>query len=106
MSEIVWEPSKEYVENANITKFMKKNHIKDYQELIKKSTDDINWFWNAAMKDMNLEWFQPYEKVFDDSKGIQWTKWFIGGKINIVHNILDRHIKPNIKKKYCNYLGG
>ncbi len=98
MSEIVWEPSKKYVEKANITKFMKKNHIKDYQELIKKSTDDIEWFWNAAMKDMNLEWFQPYEKVFDDSKGIQWTKWFIGGKINIVHNILDRHIKPNIKK--------
>jgi acetyl-CoA synthetase len=97
MSDIVWEPSKEYIEGANITKFMKKNNIRDYQELIKKSTDDIEWFWNAAMRDMDIEWFEPYEKVYDDSKGIQWTKWFIGGKLNIVHNCIDKYMKSNKK---------
>jgi acetyl-CoA synthetase len=96
-TDIVWEPTKEYLEKANITKFMKNNNIKNYEELIKKSNDDIKWFWNAAMNDMNLEWFQPYQNVFDDSKGIQWTRWFIGGKINIVHNCLDRHIKKDSK---------
>jgi acetyl-CoA synthetase len=96
-TDIVWEPTKEYLEKANITKFMKNNNIKNYEELIKKSNADIKWFWNAAMDDMNLEWFQPYDKVFDDSEGIQWTKWFIGGKINIVHNCLDRHTKTDTK---------
>jgi len=91
MDEIVWKPTDDYVEKANITRFMKKYDIKDYDELIKKSTDDIEWFWDAVMKDLNIEWFQPYEKVLDDSDGIQWTKWFIGGKINIVHNVLDRY---------------
>ena len=57
MSDIVWKPSKEYIEKANITKFMKKNNIRDYQELIEKSTDDIEWFWNAALTDMDIEWF-------------------------------------------------
>jgi len=93
----VWEPTKKYLEKANITKFMKNNNIKSYEELIKRSNNDIKWFWNAAMDDLNLEWFQPYEKVFDDSDGIQWTKWFIGGKINIVHNCLDRHVKTDTK---------
>jgi len=92
MEDVVWTPSKEYLENANIIRFMKKHHIKDYDELITRSTDDIDWFWDAVMKDLNIEWYQPYEKVFDDSKGIQWTKWFVGGKLNIVHNCLDRHV--------------
>jgi len=96
-NEIVWKPSKEYIENANITRFMKKHNIKNYDELIKKSTENIEWFWDAIMKDLNVEWYQPYTKVYDDSEGIQWTKWFINGKINIVHNTLDRHAESDKK---------
>ena len=93
MSDIVWKPNVDYIENANITRFMRKYNIKDYDELIKKSTDDIAWFWDAVIKDLNIEFYKLYTKVYDDSKGIQWTKWFLNGKINIVHNILDRHAK-------------
>jgi acetyl-CoA synthetase len=91
MNKIVWKPTSDYIDNANITRFMKKHNIKNYEELIKKSTDDISWLWDEVIKDLNIEWYQPYTKVYDDSKGIQWTKWFINGKINIIHNILDRH---------------
>jgi len=97
MSEVVWKPIKDYIEKANITRFMKKYNIKNYDDLIKKSTDDIGWFWDAVMKDLNIEWYQPYTKVYDDSKGIQWTKWFIDGKINIVYNTLDRWAKSDKK---------
>ncbi len=98
MSKIVWKPTDDYIQRANITRFMKKHGIKSYDELIKKSTEDINWFWDEAIKDLNIEFYQPYKKVYDDSKGIQWTKWFIDGKLNIVHNTVDRHTK-SIKKK-------
>jgi acetyl-CoA synthetase len=97
MEGIVWEPTDDYIENANITRFMKKNNIKDYDQLIKKSTEDIEWFWEEAVKDLNIEWYKPYEKVIDDSKGIQWVKWFVGGKINIVHNCVDKHAKSDRK---------
>ena len=97
MEDVVWTPSKEYLDNANIIRFMKKHHIKDYDELITRSTDDIDWFWYAVMKDLDIEWYHPYEKVYDDSKGIKWTKWFVGGKLNIVHNCLDRHVKHGKK---------
>ena len=97
MTEIVWKPTGDYIEKANITKFMKKHGIKNYDELIKKSTENINWFWDEAIKDLNIEFYKPYKKVYDDSKGIQWTNWFIDGKINIVHNVVDRH--ANSKKK-------
>jgi acetyl-CoA synthetase len=97
MSEVVWKPTENYIENANITRFMRKHGIKDYDELVKKSTDDIAWFWDEVVKDLNIEFYQPYNKTYDDSKGIQWTKWFVDGKINIVHNVLDRHAKSDKK---------
>jgi acetyl-CoA synthetase len=97
MSEVVWKPSEEYIEKANITRFMRKHNIKDYDELIEKSTDDLTWFWDEVIKDLNIEFYKPYTKVYDDSEGIQWTKWFVDGKINIVHNVIDRWAKSDKK---------
>lgn len=99
MSDIVWSPNKEYIENSNIKRFMDKYDIKSYEELIRKSTDNIEWFWDSVVKDLNIEWFKPYETILDLSNGISWAKWFIAGKLNIVHNCIDRHAKSEYKDK-------
>jgi acetyl-CoA synthetase len=88
---IVWEPSNEIIDNSNIKRFMDKYGIETYEELTKRSSEDIEWFWDAAVKDLGIEWFKPYNKILDVSAGIPWAKWFIGGKLNIVHNCIDRH---------------
>lgn len=93
MKDVVWTPSKEFIENSNVKRFMDKHGITTYDGLIERSTRDIEWFWDAALKDLNIEWFKPYDKVLDISEGIAWAKWFIGGKLNIVYNCLDRHAK-------------
>ncbi|HED04315.1 MAG TPA: hypothetical protein ENI60_06070, partial [Candidatus Fraserbacteria bacterium] len=84
-------PSPELVAQSNVQKFMNHHRIKDYHELVKRSTADITWFWEAVVKQLELEFFEPYEKVLDESEGIAWAKWFVGGRINIAHNCLDRH---------------
>ena len=91
---LCWEPSGDYLSKSNITRFMRKHQIKDYPELVRKSTADIEWFWDAALKDLGVEWYQPYSKILDQSKGFPWAEWFIDGQLNIVHNCIDRHI-PN-----------
>jgi len=70
---------------------MERHDIDDYTELIRRSTDDIEWFWAAAIDELNVEWYQPYTRILDTSDGIQWARWFIGGKLNVAHNALDRH---------------
>jgi acetyl-CoA synthetase len=97
MTDIVWKPSAEYIEKSNVKRFMDKYNIKDYTELINKSTQNIEWFWNAALKDLGIEWYEPYTKVLDMSNGIEWSRWFVDGKINIVHNCLDRHSEKRDK---------
>ena len=87
---IVWRPSDEYVERANITRFMRAHDIGTYEELVKRSQDDIQWFWDAVVKDLGIEFSEPYERVLDTSDGIPWSKWFVGGTINLGHNCVDR----------------
>lgn len=95
---VVWRPTSQYIENSNMKRLMRKHRIATVEELVKRSTEQIEWFWEAAAKDLNVEWFKPYEKVLDSSRGIEWARWFIGGKLNIAHNCLDRHAKANRDK--------
>jgi len=91
MSEIIWRPYGDYLEKSNIVRFMKKHGIKTYDELIKRSVEDTSWFWDAAMRDLGIEWYKPYEKVQEG--GFPLAEWFVGGRTNIVLNCLDRHIR-------------
>ncbi len=93
MSEIIWKPYGDYLEKSNIARFMRAHKIKDYDELIRRSTEDVEWFWDACLKDLGLQWQRPYDKILDTSKGFPWAEWFLGGKINIVENCIDRHIR-------------
>jgi acetyl-CoA synthetase len=72
---------------------MRKHGVADYIQLVQKSNENIEWYWNAVNEDLNLEWFKKYDQTFDSSNGIPWTRWFINGKCNIISNVIDRHAK-------------
>ena len=91
MGEYVWEPTREYVERANVTRLMRAHDIDDYRELVTRSQDDIEWFWDAAIKDLGVEFFTPYSQLLDASRGPAWPKWFTGSTVNLTHNCVDRH---------------
>jgi acetyl-CoA synthetase len=91
----VFRPSKKFVEQSNVKKWMNTRGIKDYDELIEKAKD-LEWFWGAMAEEL-IEWYQPYEKVLDWKP--PWAKWFIGAKYNIVHDALDRHVETWRKNK-------
>jgi acetyl-CoA synthetase len=83
----VYHPSSEVVASA---------HVKEYEEVYKWSLEDPEGFWGERAEE--LEWFQKWDKVFDDSDA-PFYKWFVGGKTNIVHNAIDRHLKTHRKNK-------
>jgi len=76
----VYFPEDYIVENA---------HIPDYDAVHKAATEDLAGFWeNIARED--FEWVEPWHTVLDESQA-PFYKWFVGAKVNIVHNALDRH---------------
>ncbi|HEU4354282.1 MAG TPA: AMP-binding protein [Actinomycetota bacterium] len=87
---IVWRPSSAYVERANVTRFMRAHRIATEEELLRRSVQDVAWFWDAVVRDLGLEFSRPYERVLDTSGGIEWATWFGGGGVNLAHNCVDR----------------
>ena len=75
---------------------LKQANVREYEELYRRSVEDPQGFW--AERAEELEWFQPWDRVLDDSEK-PFYKWFIGGKTNIVYNALDRHLKTSRKNK-------
>lgn len=90
--EIVWRPNEDYIENANLTAFMRQHNIADFTELMQRSTEDVAWFTEAVLKFLDIQFQQPYSKVVDLSKGIMWPQWCVDGKMNIAHNCVDKYI--------------
>ena len=62
----------------------------EYQTAYQKSVEDPEEFWAEIAQ--NFQWRKPWTKT------LQWNftepsiKWFIGGKLNITENCLDRHL--------------
>jgi acetyl-CoA synthetase len=70
--------------------FSAKAHIQSleqYEALYKESIDDPENFWAGVAKD--LHWFKPWEKVLEWNP--PWAQWFVGGKLNLSYNCVDRH---------------
>jgi len=61
----------------------------EYKKLYKQSIEDMEGFWGEQAK--SLDWFKPYDKVWEKTDLFP-GKWFVGGKLNVAYNCLDRHV--------------
>ncbi len=62
--------------------------VQDWESWRAEVARDPLAFW--AKEASELHWFEPWQKVLDDSER-PFFKWFVGGKTNIGYNCLDRH---------------
>ncbi len=90
--EIVWRPTNAIVEQARLTGFMHANNIPDYDTLMNRSVADVSWFTEAVLEFLDIQFYQPYSQVVDLKDGIQFPRWCVDGKMNIVHNLLDKYV--------------
>ena len=64
--------------------------FEEYQQEYKKSVDNPEAFW--ASKAEKFSWYKKWDKVLEWNFKEPSIKWFIGGKLNITVNCLDRHL--------------
>jgi len=95
----VWRPSPQLIAQSNLQRFIDKHHLGSYQELLRRSTTDIAWFWDTVLRDLDIQFSKPYSAVVDLSAGKPWPKWCVGGEMNIVHNLLDKYAGTKIDNR-------
>ncbi|HTD96766.1 MAG TPA: acetate--CoA ligase [Edaphobacter sp.] len=70
--------------------FAAKAYVKSreqYETMYRRSVEQPEEFWAEAAGE--LDWFTPWTKVLEGEA--QHAKWFVGGKLNLSHNCVDRH---------------
>lgn len=94
--QIVWNPDPEWIKNSNLQEFMETRAIKSLDELQKRSVSDPKWFWHEVLVDLQIEFSTPYSSVLDTANGIENPVWCVDGKMNIVHNCLDKWLASDV----------
>src|SRR6202167_2535576 len=82
-------PPPEFSKNALI------HNKEEYDKLCARAAADPEGFWADIARE--LHWFEPWNKVLEWNA--PWAKWFLGGKINLSYNCLDRHVQTWRKNK-------
>ena len=85
----VFNPPPEFSSSAHV------KSMADYERLYEEADRDPESFWARIAGE--LEWFEPWTKVLEWN--VPWAKWFLGGKLNLSHNCLDRHVSTWRKNK-------
>ena len=78
--------------------FAERAHIKtraEYDRISERARTDREGFWGDIAKE--LVWFEPWSKVLEWNP--PFAKWFVGGKTNLSHNCLDRHLDGPLRHK-------
>ena len=88
--EFSWVPTTEQLEQANIVRLSATLACEDYSALHRVSIEEPDRFWRAVREDLQLPFAEDWEAVLDDSRGIEWTTWFDGARLNLAHACVHR----------------
>jgi acetyl-CoA synthetase len=78
--------------------FAAKAHVKsleEYETLYRRSIEDPQRFWAEIARE--LHWFAPWTSVLEWNPPL--ARWFVGGKMNLCYNCVDRHALGDRKDK-------
>ena len=79
-------PPADFASNANMAD----------PDIYAKAAADPEGFWAGLAE--GLDWFQKWDTVLDWSEA-PFAKWFIGGKLNVSYNCIDRHVNNGRRNK-------
>src|SRR6266446_454262 len=85
----VFKPAREFARKARI------KNLAQYQRMYRESIKQPDKFWSPEAKE--LSWQKPWRKVLEWKA--PFAKWFIGGKLNLSENCLDRHLSTHRRNK-------
>jgi acetyl-CoA synthetase len=90
----VFDPVKEFVEKARL------KSMDEYKKMWEQSLKDPEGFW-GKMGEKHIDWFKKWDGPVEEYsfKDDIYLKYFVGGKLNVTYNCLDRHLKTWRKNK-------
>ncbi|WP_144156682.1 propionate--CoA ligase [Paraburkholderia sp. BCC1885] len=72
-----------------------------YREFHRRSIEDPEGFWRDEAR--RIHWETPFDTVLDRSNP-PFARWFVGGRTNLCHNAVDRHLAERAQQNALVYV--
>ena len=105
MADVVWTPSPERIERANVTRLMRRLGCGSYADLHRVSVEDPERFWPELVDDLGLVFSRRWDRVLDTSRGIEWATWFDGARLNVADSCAHRWARERPEGEAAVFLG-
>ncbi len=79
--DVAWRP--EVTGATRIEELMAITGTGTYMQLHAKSVAEPEWFWSTVAEHLGFPFPEPYERAMDGTAGVEWTRWFVGGRTNV-----------------------
>jgi acetyl-CoA synthetase len=83
-------PSTDQRGASNVGRLAHTLGCESYEALHRLSIDDPDRFWRAVVTDLEIPLVRDWDEVLDDSRGIEWTSWFVGAHVNVADACVHR----------------
>ena len=88
--DFAWIPSGEQLASANVARLARTLGCATYEDLHRLSLDEPDRFWRAVVADLEIPLARDWDAVLDDTRGIEWTTWFVGARLNVADACVHR----------------
>ncbi|NMO04008.1 AMP-binding protein [Gordonia sp. TBRC 11910] len=103
---LAWIPTDEVRGRSRLLAAMRGWNVESVDDLNRRAVADPEWFWRAAVADLDIEFSTPFDAVLDESDGKPFPKWFTGATINVATIAAHRHaVGPHADKTAVVYEG-
>ncbi|KHG34475.1 MULTISPECIES: acetate--CoA ligase [Sulfurospirillum] len=82
--------------NRTLSKEARIKNMCEYKELCIQADENFEGYWDKLARE-KIEWFKPYDRVLNEDNA-PFYKWFEGGKLNVTHQCLGRHLNSRKNK--------
>lgn len=90
---IVWRPNPAAIPSTHLAQFMQQLGIHGFEELMRRSTENVAWFTQAVLQYLGIRFQRPYTQILDLSHGPAWPRWCVGGDLNITATCLEQGVE-------------
>lgn len=94
----VFTPSGYEWKGTRLARFIERHGYGSLDQLQEDAERDAPVFWDRVVAEVGLEWTTPYTQTLDMSDGIMWPHWFVGGRLDLVDNIVGKHARRHPDK--------
>lgn len=81
-----WFPTHQQIQDTHIAALMRELQLSSYLELHTWSTQHRTEFWHLMIQRLNIRFKQKYTQIVDLSQGVEFPKWLVGARFNIVES--------------------